>query len=550
MNLLDNVKGVLTDALIGKAANMLGMSSSDTSSAVSKFLPAILGGVINKGSSRSGAQSILDLISKGGYKEDNLKDLGSILGDSNRSKSFLEQGAGLLGSLFGSRQSGVLDMLLKLTGIKKSSGSMLMSLLAPIVMNKLSGLISKNKYDAAGLSSYLGSQKSSVFGALPGLSSLFDADEAAKKVAASTSGSSSSHSSERSSSYTTSTSTTTSTSSRESGGGGGGFLKWLLPLLLAAGALWWFSKQGCAKKDTAKVDTHVENKSDMGKTEDKASNKMKIEGAKDKKDEHAGGETTRSTTHQKDMTGGAESGMLKNFKVDANGNIVGADGTILVPSGKYGLDKSGNLLDNNGKVIARAGSFSPAILDGLKAQLGTYAMTKLSVNANGDLVDETGKVLVKASDLVQKDGFYYDKKGTKLGKIWGAIKKAVGKTADAMASLFTKMIKKEAGVKTDYTLSNVVFNKENHRITNFSKAEVEGLAQALKANPKGKVTVAVYTNDGKNEKESKKISEKRANVIHDMLVTLGVPKGQISFEGKGRSDAAKAAGHKVDIIVK
>ena len=78
---------------------------------------------------------------------------------------------------------------------------------------------------------------------------------------------------------------------------------------------------------------------------------------------------------------------------------------------------------------------------------------------------------------------------------------------------------------------------------------MEGLARALKANEDSRIEVMVYTNDGKDDNESKELSEKRANVVHDQLVTLGVDKGQISFSGKGTEDARKAADDRVEIKV-
>lgn len=119
-----------------------------------------------------------------------------------------------------------------------------------------------------------------------------------------------------------------------------------------------------------------------------------------------------------------------------------------------------------------------------------------------------------------------------------------------MKMMFGNMIVKKEGANTTYALSDIKFKKEGHRIAGFSKAEVEGLAAALKSNTTGKIEVHVYTADGKNDKENADFSDKRANVIRDMLVTLGVNKDQISAIGKGTEDATKAATGKVDIVVK
>lgn len=192
-------------------------------------------------------------------------------------------------------------------------------------------------------------------------------------------------------------------------------------------------------------------------------------------------------------------------------------------------------------------------------------MVSYSVNQAGDLVNTDGKVMYKAGDYtVSKEGYYLDKKGNRLGTMLKKVGDAVGKAANATGKAvgtaaektgaffnktFTKMFKKEAGVASNYTLSNIEFNPESHRITNFSKAEVEGLAKALQANPNAKIQVLAHTNDGKSDKENKTLSASRAKVVYDMLVTLGVNKKQISSKGMGSKEASKASGDKVEIFV-
>lgn len=100
------------------------------------------------------------------------------------------------------------------------------------------------------------------------------------------------------------------------------------------------------------------------------------------------------------------------------------------------------------------------------------------------------------------------------------------------------------GVNATYQLTNIVFNPENHKITSFSKEEVEGLAAALKAEPNSKIIVQAFTNDGKSDKENKSLSKTRAEVVEQMLTTLGVNSRQISSEGMGAGE------NKVQIKVK
>jgi outer membrane protein OmpA-like peptidoglycan-associated protein len=188
-----------------------------------------------------------------------------------------------------------------------------------------------------------------------------------------------------------------------------------------------------------------------------------------------------------------------------------------------------------------------------------------TVDASGNLVDADGKIIFKKGEFTMKDGEYYDMEGKRVGffsKVGGAIgdgAKAVGgavggaatATADAFKNVFGGMFKKkkEGAPVANYTLSNITFNRDNHKIENFSKNEVVGLANALKAYPDSKVKVQVYTNDGDDDGNNKKLSKSRAEVVRDMLVTLGVDKKQISYDGMGAGDVSKAIRDKVEIVV-
>ena len=499
-NLMDSVKGLLTDAVIDKASSLIGLERAITSSAIEKFLPAIIGGLAHKGSTESGATMLLDLFAKKGFGESNVNDLVGILEDSHRSKSFLETGADLLGTIFGSKQSSILDTLLGMTGLKRSGGSMLLKFLAPLVINKLAGLVFSNKWGASKLASYLREQKSIVSKLIPGLDNMlgFAADSGPSVK-------------------------TTATS--ESSSSGGGFIKWLLPLLLGALAIWYFAKDGCGHiGDKDGVTTETVTPSEEG-------NNVMVNSETDTKNDETAGTDVESHSIEETTNNYAA------LKVVDNGDVVDVTGEVVYASGTYALDSSGNLIADDGRILISSKELPQSLLQRLKAFLGKFAGYKLQMDDAGNLVDASGKIVMKKGEYIQKNGFYYDKQGNKLGRIWSKIVKAVvdaaNKTVDGMKKLFANMVKKKAGVKSDYTLSKITFNDQNQRITNFSKAEVMGLAAALKENADGKIVVSVMTNDGKDDIENKKLSTSRAKVVHDMLVTLGVSKSQISYEGNG-----------------
>lgn len=525
---MKNLLSIVNDAISGDAisaiSNVLGSDSASTTSAISKLAPALVGTLIQKGDTVSGAQSLINNFKTNNYGDNQLTDMLGIFGNKNKTSNFLDMGSNILGMLFGNTQSSILDKIIGMTGLGKSMGGTLVKMIAPIVVNKLAGVIFKNNMTATKLVSYLTGQKSSVLSALPALSGIlgFSADNSSQ-ASSSTSYSSTSHNSNNS-----------------NGGGGGSFLKWLLPLLLLGGLAWFLAK-GCNKKETTMTPSTTTEKKVTTSTSTPATTS-----------------TTKPATETRPATKAVSEPIktldYSKFRFATNGDILGADGRVMYKNGEYALDAAGNLIDVNGRVLVPVASIPSAWKTQLNSSLGKYAGVKLTMNDNGDLVDGKGKIILKKGEFTEKDGFYYDKQGNKLGRIWGKIIKAIGdgakKTVEGMKSLFSGMFSKAPGAKSTYTLSQIEFHKENHRITNFSKAEVEGLAAALKGNKDSKIKVNVFTNDGKNDKENKKLSKVRAEVVKNMLVTLGVDKGQISFDGKGSSDAAKAASDKVEIEVK
>jgi len=295
------------------------------------------------------------------------------------------------------------------------------------------------------------------------------------------------------SSTTSTAATSNAQTTQNSSGRGGGLLKWLIPLLIIGGLIWWLMT-----KDKSAVDETVDN-TEMSSQDDKVDNSTKPMSTTSR-DNNANASSGSTTTGGTDNTSTSTTGAITS-----SGDVKAAtDGMTLT------MDDMGNLVDADGKIVAKKGEFK------------------------------------------EMDGYYVDGEGNKIGllsKIGGAIAGAASKTADGFKKVFSGLFKGKEKVGSTYLLTDIVFDPKSHKITNFSKNEVEGLAAALKSMPDAKIKVQVHSKDGKDDKESKEFTKLRANVVHDMLVTLGVKDGQISFEGMGNKDATKAAGQKVEIKV-
>ncbi len=167
MNLLDLLKDQIGSTVVNKAAEYLGESTSSTQSALGSIMPAVLGGVINQASTTDGVKGLMGLFSKGSEHTDLLGNLGNMLGQTGGFDKILNMGGPIIKMLFGNKTEGVFDMISNAAGVKKSSASGLMSLVAPVVMGLLSKKVSSEGLGISGLANFLMGQAGSIKSALP-----------------------------------------------------------------------------------------------------------------------------------------------------------------------------------------------------------------------------------------------------------------------------------------------------------------------------------------------------------------------------------------------
>ena len=156
-NLLNDVKGQLTDALLYEAAGFLSEDKRLTSKAISLILPSVLGGMANKAASADGATQLFDLMKGQDHSSDIFGSLGTLLGGGSATQGLLESGGSTVNALFGNKTSNIASVIASSVGIKSGSASSLMSIAAPILMNVISRKLG-GEATAGGLVGLLGSQ--------------------------------------------------------------------------------------------------------------------------------------------------------------------------------------------------------------------------------------------------------------------------------------------------------------------------------------------------------------------------------------------------------
>ena len=492
VNILDLLKGQLTEAAIGKVAGMIGENQSTTSSAISAILPALLGGLVNKGGTRDGAASVLDFLNdnKNDLDDGIFDDIVGFLGDGSKTSAMMNIGSAVLPFILGGKKAGFMNLIGKATGLNSKAGSGLTSLLAPMLMSMIGKQVKKSGLDAGGLMNMLLGQKEHVAKAAPAeFSNLLGFSGK-----------------------------TTESVVREESTGGGGFMKWLFPLLLVGGLGWFFMNNGCGADVNTAADNVVE--------------------------------TTEET-----VTDAVKNAVT--YTVDETGNLVDDAGNIIKKAGEFTKDAAGNIVDGTGNAIQSIETKTSEVVSDatgeVRSKVTDVESIVLKLDDSGNLINESGTIVYKAGEFSEVNGYFVDKNGNRLGRVWDKIKdavvKAADKTADFFKGTFGKMFSKESGAEKTYLLTDMAFDTESHKIKSFSKMELEGLVSALKASPDTKVEVQVHTGDGKNEKESKKWSEMRAEQIKNMLNALGANGKQIKFKGMGADDAAKAGKNAIELVV-
>ena len=166
VNILDLVKGAVSDQIMSQIGGLLGQSDSKrTSSMFETAIQSILGGMMKKSSTPAGAQDILRAVQD---QDDGLMDkLGDFLGGGGRESELEDAGNGVLDMVFGNHRDGLFGSIAKFLGLDDSIMRKLMTLAAPIVMGVIGKQVKNSALDAVGLGSLLDSQKQHLSGSMP-----------------------------------------------------------------------------------------------------------------------------------------------------------------------------------------------------------------------------------------------------------------------------------------------------------------------------------------------------------------------------------------------
>lgn len=168
INLMDLVKSAISSSGVAdQIGSAVGLEKSKTNSAIEAAIPVLLGGLMKKASTPSGASELSNFFKKQDAEPSILDNLGSLVSGGASSK-LLGMGSSLLPMLLGSSQASIVSVLMKLLGIGDKGVLGLLGSLAPIVMSVVGKQAkSAGGFDPGVLTNLLGGQNNFLSSALP-----------------------------------------------------------------------------------------------------------------------------------------------------------------------------------------------------------------------------------------------------------------------------------------------------------------------------------------------------------------------------------------------
>jgi hypothetical protein len=159
--LIDLVQEQLDDNAVSQLSQQLGVDPNTTRQAVPAALTALLGGLSHNAAQPTGAEQLLGALTKD-HDGSVLDNLGGLLGGGGGGAVLGQQGAGILGHIFGSRQPQVANQVGRASGLNASTASQLLMMLAPLVLGALGRAQRQRGLDSGGLSDILTGERQRV----------------------------------------------------------------------------------------------------------------------------------------------------------------------------------------------------------------------------------------------------------------------------------------------------------------------------------------------------------------------------------------------------
>ena len=164
-NVLDNE---LSDDVIDKIGAYLNEPPVRTKDGLAKAIPAVLCALHQKTATTAGQNDLFGMLQRGGFDGRLRDNLGKIASSPGGLADLATVGGPLLATLFGARQSPLIDWLASAAGLSKSGSTSLLGLAVPLVLNVIGRqTASAGTFDVASLTRLIKDQGAVLGSASP-----------------------------------------------------------------------------------------------------------------------------------------------------------------------------------------------------------------------------------------------------------------------------------------------------------------------------------------------------------------------------------------------
>jgi OmpA-OmpF porin, OOP family len=167
MNLFGELKELLVGEVANKAAAIVGEKEDKVKTAIEGLIPTFVGGLMKRATNETGATTLMNMVKKGNHDGTIIEQLDSLLKNKESFVSFTEKGNNVVSMLLPDKKSSIATMISQFAGVRNSSATSLLAMVAPLVMDKLGKLVATQGLDKIGLANTLLEQKSYLLDETP-----------------------------------------------------------------------------------------------------------------------------------------------------------------------------------------------------------------------------------------------------------------------------------------------------------------------------------------------------------------------------------------------
>jgi hypothetical protein len=167
MELIQDLKDKISIKTIENFAGFLGESTNDVESGLLLSLKAFLAGLMKFANTEPQQQNIINVLNDGGHTGDIFRNIENFSDNNEKTQLLVTIGNNIVNHFLTSNTISLVEKIAKISEIRKTSASSLLSLAAPLVLGYVGKHVRENSLDHKGLGLWFNQYSDSIFQSLP-----------------------------------------------------------------------------------------------------------------------------------------------------------------------------------------------------------------------------------------------------------------------------------------------------------------------------------------------------------------------------------------------